>query len=279
MARLFVEQLTVIDCAFLDAQRGLVGESWIVDLELEGELDDQGMVLDFGEVKKSLKRAIDAIADHTLVVPRLSPLLDLALSGDRSGLTFKAATGVIEHQSPAVALCLVEAPAITTETLAAHINAGLAASGAARPRATVRLRHEQTDGAWYRYTHGLRKHAGHCQRIAHGHRSKLHITVDGRRDEKLERHWAERWRDIYLGSAADIVAHGKGRIRFEYRSGEGEYALELPVDRVDLLQTDSTVELIAAHLAAQVAAERRGPIEVRAYEGVMKGAIATIGQP
>lgn len=274
MARLFVEQLTVIDCAFLDAQRGLVGESWIVDLELEGDLDDQGMVLDFGEVKKSLKKAIDGIADHTLVVPRRSPLLDLALSGDRSGLTFRAATGTIEHQSPAVALCLVDAAEITTETLAAHIDAALAASGVTAARATVRLRHEKVDGAWYRYTHGLRKHAGHCQRIAHGHRSRLHITIDGRRDEKLERHWAERWRDIYLGSAADIVAHGKGRIRFEYRSGEGEYALELPVDRVDLLQTDSTVELIAAHLAQQVAAERRGRIEIRAYEGVMKGAIA-----
>lgn len=275
MARLFVEQLTVLDCAFLDAQRGLVGESWIVDLELEGELDEQGMVLDFGSVKKDLKRAIDAVADHTLVVPRLSPALDLALSGDRTGLSFRSELGAVEHQSPRVALCLVDAAAVTTETLAGHINRELASALPPNvARATVTLRHEKIDGAWYRYTHGLKKHAGQCQRIAHGHRSRLHIAVDGRRDERLERTWAERWRDIYLGSASDIVAHGKGRIRFEYRSGEGEFALELPVERVDLLQTDSTVELIAAHLAAQVAAERRGRIEIRAYEGVMKGAIA-----
>lgn len=276
MARLFVEQLTVLDCAFLDAQRGLVGESWIVDLELEGELDEQGMVLDFGSVKKDLKRAIDAVADHTLVVPRLAPALDLALSGERTGLSFRAEAGAIEHQAPRVALCLVEAPAITTETLAAHINGELAAALPSNvSRATVTLRHEKIDGAWYRYTHGLKKHDGHCQRIAHGHRSRIEIRIDGRRDERLERSWAERWRDIYLGSAADIVSHGKGRIRFEYRSGEGEFGLELPVERVDLLQTDSTVELIAAHLASQVAGERRGRIEVRAYEGVMKGAIAT----
>ena len=279
MTRLFVEHLTVIDFAYLDAQRGLVGESWIVDLELEGALDDQGMVLDFGEVKKRLKKAVDAVADHKLLVPGRAPELDLVLSGDGSGLAFRAATGAIEHQAPARALCNVPAGAITPEAVAAVIEPALMkVVPESVASARVRLRHEAIAGSYYHYTHGLRKHAGHCQRIAHGHRSKVHIQVDGRRDERLERQWADRWRDIYLGTSADIVSHGKGRIRFEYRSGEGEFELELPVERCDLLQTDSTVERIAEHLCAQVAAERpRARVEVRAYEGVMKGAIATSG--
>jgi 6-pyruvoyl-tetrahydropterin synthase len=279
MTRLFVEHLTVIDFAYLDAQRGLVGESWIVDLELEGALDDQGMVLDFGEVKKRLKKAVDAVADHKLLVPGRAPELDLVLSGDGSGLAFRAATGSIEHQAPARALCNVPAGAITPETVAAVIEPALMkVVPESVACARVRLRHEPIAGSYYHYTHGLKKHAGHCQRIAHGHRSKLHITVDGRRDERLERLWADRWRDIYLGTSADIVSHGKGRIRFEYRAAEGEFQLELPVERCDLLQTDSTVERIAEHLCAQVAAERpRAGVEVRAYEGVMKGAIATSG--
>jgi 6-pyruvoyl-tetrahydropterin synthase len=278
VARLFVEHLTVIDCACLDARRGLVGESWIVDLELEGELDDQGMVLDFGEVKKRLKKAAEAVADHKLLVPARAPELDLVLSGTGSGLAFRAATGAIEHRSPARALCSLDADAVTAEAVAAQIEAAL--RKAAPPSVTaarVALRHEAIDGSHYHYAHGLKKHAGDCQRIAHGHRSRLQIRTDGRRDERLERHWAERWRDIYLGSAADIVAHGKGRIRFAYRSGEGEFELELPVERCDLLQTDSTIERIAEHLCAQVATERPGAaVEVRAYEGVMKGAVATL---
>jgi 6-pyruvoyl-tetrahydropterin synthase len=279
MTRLFVEQLTVVDCAFLDAQRGLVGESWIVDLELEGELDDQGMVLDFGEVKKKLKKAVDGAADHKLLVPGKSPQLDLVLSGEGSGLAFRAATGAIEHQAPAKAVCSIDAEAVTADSLAAHLRKAL--QKAVPPSVSgigLKLRHEQIDGSYYHYTHGLKKHAGQCQRIAHGHRSKLHILVNGRRDERLERQRADRWRDIYLGTSADIVSHGKGRIRFQYRSGEGEFELELPVERCDLLQTDSTVERIAEHLAAQVADERPGTkIEVRAYEGVMKGAIASAG--
>lgn len=279
MTRLFVEQLTVIDCAYLDAERGLVGESWIVDLELDGDLDAQGMVLDFGEVKKKLRKVVEDAADHKLLVPARSPALDLVLSGEGSGLAFKTAAGAIEHQAPARALCTLDAEAVTTDSLAGHLRAAVEKVvpdnvSAAR----LSLRHEPIEGSYYHYTHGLKKHAGQCQRIAHGHRSRLQIRVNGRREERLERLWAERWRDIYLGSAADIVAHGKGRIRFEYRAGEGEFALELPVERCDLLQADSTVENIAEHLAAQVAVERPGTqVEVRAYEGIMKGAVAVAG--
>ena len=54
MAALFVDQLTVIDFAYFDPKRGIVGESWIVDIILDGDLDDQGMIFDFGDVKKQI---------------------------------------------------------------------------------------------------------------------------------------------------------------------------------------------------------------------------------
>src|SRR5262249_40498654 len=125
MPRLFVENLTVLDFAYLDAERGLVGDSWIADVELDGKLDKQGMVMDFGAVKRRLKRALDAAVDPRLLVPGRSPLLDFVRSGQRTGLAFKAATGGIEHQSPAKAVCVIDAEAVTLESLGAHLQAAL----------------------------------------------------------------------------------------------------------------------------------------------------------
>jgi 6-pyruvoyl-tetrahydropterin synthase len=276
MTSLFVEQLTVIDCAYLDAARGLVGESWIVDIELIGDLDEQSMVLDFGEVKRRLKRAIDGSVDHTLIVPRLAPELSLAAGASKVELLFRSDLGAFEHQSPPVAVSLVDAAAIDAEAVAAYLKPRLAEI--LPPNVSelrVQLRNERIDGAYYHYTHGLKKHAGHCQRIAHGHRSRVEIRIDGQRSARLEREIAARWLDVYLGTSEDLVARGNGRLRFAYQAPEGRFEIALPEARVESMDGDTTVERIAEWMAQLPAVETSaGQLEIRAYEGVMKGAIA-----
>ena len=280
MTCLFVEQLTVIDCAYLDAVRGLVGQSWIVDIELEGALDEQSMVLDFGAVKKSLKRAIDDSADHRLLVPLRNPRLSLQQQPDDTlVLRYDAAPGEIEHRSPALALALIDTPVITPEAVATYLQPMLRMAVPSNVSALrLHLRQERIEGASYHYVHGLKKHDGACQRIAHGHRSRLEVRVDGQRDTGLEHAIAEAWTDIYLGTRDDVIAHREGRVHFAYASREGRYELTLPESCCDLLDGDTTVEAIAGHLAARLAVQRPGcALEVRAYEGVMKGAIARVG--
>lgn len=276
MSGLFVEQITVIDCALLDARRGLTGASWIVDVELEGELDAQSMVLDFGDVKKRLKRALDAAADHRLLVPRRATGLRLDVDINDIGLHFDNDAGAIELRSPAQAVVLLDATSVDTAALTAHLLPAL------RPMVPVNvadirlhLREEAIDGACYRYTHGLKRHGGDCQRIAHGHRSQLRIRVDGTRDPVLEHEWAAGWADIHLASREDLLETSNGRLRFGYDALQGRFELALPEHRCDLLETDTTVECIAAHIAQACAGRRPGrSIAVRAYEGVMKGAAA-----
>jgi 6-pyruvoyl-tetrahydropterin synthase len=276
MTSLFVEQLTVIDCAYLDAARGLVGESWIVDIELIGDLDDQSMVLDFGEVKRRLKRAIDGSVDHTLVVPRLAPGLSLAESAGKVDLLFRSDLGAFEHRSPPVAVSLVDAAVIDTAAVVAYLKPRLAE--VLPPNVSelrLHLRNERIDGAYYHYTHGLKKHNGHCQRIAHGHRSRIEIRVDGQRAPKLEAEVATRWLDVYLGTAEDVIARGNGRVRFAYDSPEGHFEIALPEAHVERMEGDTTVERIAEWIAQRpMPGIRAGQLEIRAYEGVMKGAIA-----
>jgi 6-pyruvoyl-tetrahydropterin synthase len=277
MTCLFVEHLTVIDCAFLDEQRGLVGESWIVDVELDGALDEQSMVLDFGEVKKRLKRAIDASVDHTLLVPMRSPALSIEEDAAAVALDFRSARGRISHRSPPQALTRLDAETVDAAALSAQLTPILkavvpASVGALR----LALRNELIDGAFHHYTHGLKKHDGHCQRIAHGHRSRIDIRVDGRRDTELEAALARDWRDIYLATREDLRHDDGERLHFDYTSREGAFALALPRAHCDLLETDTTIECIAEHLATTLAPLRAGcRLEARAYEGVMKGARAT----
>lgn len=278
MARLFVDRITVIDAAVLDRRRGLVGVSWIVDVALEGTLDDQGMVLDFGPAKRVVKNVIDAVADHKLIVPLGAPGLTLEDRADETRLDFAGEDGArISHRGPAAALCRLDAPAAEPDAVAALLREHLAAAMPANVAdIAVHLRDERIEGAAYCYCHGLKKHAGNCRRIAHGHRSRLEIRVDGQRSPAHERRWAERWRDIYLGSRADLATDpGESRRRFAYTTDEGEFELELDAARCELLDADSTVENIAAHIAAALKAEEpERHFAVRAYEGVDKGAEA-----
>lgn len=277
MAVLFVDQLTVIDCAVLDAQRGLLGESWIVDLELEGDLDAQSMVLDFSEVKRRIKRAIDAGPDHTLLVARDMPGVVFTQDGDRVQLTAATEIGAITLSAPACSVTLLEADAVTAEALMHHCETLIRAVVPVSVRHVgLCLRTEAIHGAQYQYVHGLKKHNGACQRIAHGHRSRIVVEAAGMRVPELEAALAERLADRYIVSRDDLVRISpEGALTTAYAAPEGHFQLQLPAGRCVVIDSDSTVECLADWLlgeALRLTPER--PLRIRAFEGVNKGAVA-----
>lgn len=280
MPCLFVEQLTVLDFSRLDRERGLVGESWIVDLELEGELDEQSMVLDFGAVKRVAREAVEEFADHKLIAPTRCGWLEIAASAASGELRIEAPAAGLRLRSPGVAVCCLDAAEVTMPALRTQLEERVAETMPANVRTVrVALREEGTPGAYYHYSHGLKRHAGNCQRIAHGHRSRIEVYTEGRRNDHWELYWAERWRDIYLGSREDLVAEtqlgDRPALRFAYQARQGEFELEIWRERCELLPADTTVERLAAYIAAELV--RMDPdtaFRVRAYEGVQKGAVA-----
>jgi 6-pyruvoyl-tetrahydropterin synthase len=278
MARLFVDNLTVIDFSYLDIDRGVVGESWIVDIELVGGLDDQGMVFDFGKVKKQIKQFIDAEIDHRLLVPTVSPSCKTNHSNDQIQIEFPLTTGeVITHQSPKDAVLLVDAPNIDSESLGRDLQERIKAFLPDNVTAVlVTLRNEDIRGAYYHYTHGLQKHLGQCQRIAHGHRSRIEIRINGSRNAQLEAHWADRLKDSYIATEAHITEefelNGILHTGMAYTAQQGEFAMSLPSARVFTMPMESTVENIAKYLAAIISKENKLDVVVKAYEGPDKGA-------
>lgn len=281
MATLFVDNLTVLDFSRLDAERGMVGESWIVDIELSGDLDDHNMVFDFGHVKRIIKQELDRAVDHCLLVPTETKQLQVNADAERVQLEWHYQQGCIRLDAPLQSVFLLAASSVNrddvTNALIKRIKAVLPANVKA---VVLRLRDEVLgDNPCYHYSHGLKHHDGNCQRIAHGHRSRITIEENGRRNKQRESAWAERWRDIYLGSQSDLQTtlelDGVEHYNFCYHANQGYFELTIPAQACYLFNTDTTVELIAAHLAAQLAREEPGSeFRVHAYEGVGKGAIA-----
>jgi len=281
--QLFVDHLTVIDCSYLHPEYGIVGESWIADIVLEGELDELSMVMDFGKVKKQIKNMIDASADHALLIPQKSKhLLQLQRDNDMQVTLLWRDVHAREwyHESPEEALCLLpHAEVITPEALRQHLEALIMTQMPKSVQAVhLRLHHEPLEqGMYYHYSHGLKHHDGNCQRIAHGHRSKLEVWKDDALELQEIRHICQKWAHIYLVSHEDIVEQTASHIVSRYDAPQGRFMLKAPLQACDILPHDSTVERIAAFLAQQL--KDKAPQyqwRVKAYEGVNKGAIAAL---
>ena len=282
MSSLFVNQLTTLDFSYLCQKRGLVGETWIADVRLSGDLDEQGMVFDFGHVKKQVKASLDFLADHRLLVPVTSTATTITRNNDSLNIQFQSDKGDIICQSPSQAALLVEDDEITISKLKPWLENTLLRELPDNVRSVeLDLYPEHIDGAYYHYSHGLKKHLGDCQRIAHGHRSGIEVYVDNQRDSELEFYWADHWRDIYIATREDLlntlVRDNVEYHQFGYTSDQGRFDLTIPAACCHLIETDTTVELLAEHIAQSLRLLRPSQtVKVVAFEGFKKGAIAEI---
>ncbi|WP_304525481.1 6-carboxytetrahydropterin synthase [Halomonas sp. I5-271120] len=273
---LFVNGLTHLDASLWCPTRGLIGVSWQVNAELDGELGEDGMLFDFGHVKPWIKSRLDDGADHTLIVPTEAP--GVTVSECLEGLAIRTTTPyAMEVRGPHQAFTLVPWAEITPTGLAERFSEEMLQDPPPRVSA-IRLTFEDEalSGAAYTYSHGLRRHAGNCQRIAHGHRSPLHIWQTGERAPALEAEWASRMADRYLVDESDVEDKdvAQGELTTRYRAPQGDFLLRLPRERCLILPTATTIEQIAAWLAGEIAAETGQVTRVQAFEGIGKGAIA-----
>jgi 6-pyruvoyl-tetrahydropterin synthase len=275
---LFVDNLTVIDASYLDHARGLVGESWIVDIALGGTLDEQGMMMDFAHVKRDIKQAIDNSIDHTLIIAQDSPHFEIISDkNDYVKVKFETVSGTIEHHSPKEALTFIPSDSITDASIEHYVKDIITA---AVPKNVTQIqctiRHEIIEGAHYHYSHGLKKHDGNCQRIAHGHRSRIEIWQDGQRNHELESQWAHSFSDIYIGTEDDVIQKTSTHTLFRYQSRQGIFELSIPSTQCYVIAADTTVENISSHIHNKIQLDTPSSLyKVKAFEGLNKGAISS----
>lgn len=279
--QLFVDNLSNIDFSYLHPARGLLGETWLSHIQLDGALDAQGMVCDFSTVKKTLKNWLDSEIDHRLLVPSLSEHLILNnRDDDYIELKWRFGDSTLTCISPRQAITLVNATEITPATVAKwSMNQLKPIFPDSVTRLSLDFTLEEISSAHYQYSHGLKKHDGNCQRIAHGHRSRIGIWENGHPNPALEHDWANKWRDIYIGTREDLVREwveqGKPYFQFSYEARQGQFELIIPQENCYIMETDSTVEFIARHIAQCLKNQSpNSTFKVKAFEGLDKGAVA-----
>lgn len=272
--RLFLTDLTHLDCAWFDPQDGLVGETWRVDVELGGELADNGMLCDFGVVKQVLKQALDQDVDHRLLLTA-AQARQLDQQSAQAQIVLHTDDGHrLRYQAPQQAFALLDIDNLQAPDLALHLAQQLRPllpNNVQHLKLQLTPAHEQGP---YRYCHGLRQHGGNCQRMAHGHRARLEIRLDGQRSAALEQQWQQRFDGRYIGSAEDLIRSGDSHC-YAYTGSQGRFELELPASRSCVIEAEPTIEHICAHMAGEIAREHSGQsVACRAFEGIGKGAIS-----
>ncbi|WP_462215807.1 isocitrate dehydrogenase, partial [Klebsiella variicola] len=226
--------------------------------------------------------------DHAVAIPVGSKNVIFKKRSSRGELTLFNHEGAVDFfvSGPMESFYLVQSTTIDKTILEEKLNKEIRKILPGNvTNVSISLREEHLAGSYYHYTHGLKKHAGNCQRIAHGHRSAIGIFIDGKRSSSWEMYWADRWRDCYLMSEEDIVdpsqlsenakkIYSSALVASAYAGSQGRFELLARHERVEILPRDTTIEMIAFYIKQEISYlnPELKSITVHAFEGIEKGA-------
>ncbi|MCY4443841.1 MAG: 6-carboxytetrahydropterin synthase [Proteobacteria bacterium] len=314
LGRVFVEALDSIDVAFWHKHRP-VGQSYIVDCELAGTLDEQGFVMDFSSLKTHLKALLKKHIDHRLLLPLGDPCYELSQE-DPSSIVWKATKysdndsavhGLQTHlhtnneeafyyRGPAESViaceCMEVDAVFFSDWLQKFLQRKLSEDELFSRISDVRLRlrKEVTSEYTFHYTHGLPQHKGLCHRLFHGHRSKLRVYVDGKVRIDMAKYLVKDYlkgEPFHLAEPSQIVSSRfmevgsfgcKGEVyTLSYSSMYGRFYATIPANHVLVIARATSIESLAFSLCQHLRqVDPRHSYRVEVYEGVNKGAIATL---
>ena len=298
VSTLFVRDVGKIDSALFDPSLGIVGHSWYVDVWLTGSLDSNGFVFDFSPLKNLIKQTLASTLDHALILPVGSQMVQYSEfeNGERWTLKSRARGEAKDarwdYASPKGSVFPVHTVALKNTSIEQEFSRILRHRlPSTVSQLSVKLREEQISPteASFRYTHGITGHNGLCQRLFHGHRSRMEIYIGEERRPDLE-HFVVR---EILGNTVHIatlnqIKSGTGEIgqrgkndepiTLGYSGSLGNFEATLPSNRVFFVEGETSIESIAREIARVIKREERPNERIRTvcYEGIDKGAEAIL---
>jgi 6-pyruvoyl-tetrahydropterin synthase len=293
---IFISDLLTVDCAVFDPSRGIIGQSWHLDVEIHGALSENHFVYDFGKLKQLVRQTAKTSIDHALLIPVGSQRVNFSESIGAESWDMQSANrgdgGRWKYTCPAGAVFPIRAVHVKTSTVEQEFNKLLRHRLPASVLGVkIRLREESAEptAAFFRYTHGIAGHEGLCQRLFHGHRSRIEVHVGEERRPDLEHYVCRELfnSEIHIASPGQVISGdytvgqrgepGKDLV-LEFSASLGRYHASLPADRVFIVDGETSIECLTRHLAMLIQ-DRIGNLErvqVRCFEGINKGAVAVV---
>ena len=209
--KLFIKELDILDCAIFCEKHGIIGSSWHVNIEIEGELDENGFVYDFSHTKKLVKETLKKTLDHALIIPSNHDSISLETIDGITNLSISQNAESWTYTAPKAAIFQVDSKTVNAETVAiAAERAVLANLPKTVKDVKIELVEETiTDNSpVFRYTHGLPNHQGLCQRLFHGHRSKIIVLENGEKSLEKEMLIAKEWfgQNIHIAEPSQLTS-------------------------------------------------------------------------
>jgi 6-pyruvoyl-tetrahydropterin synthase len=296
--KMFIKDLMTVDVAIFVPAKGVIGRSWYIDLTLEGLKDENGFIYDFSKIKSLARNVIKDTLDHTLVIPIYSQDVSYSESahGEQWSLLVKETRTHPDfcwhYRCPKGAVFPVSGMSVTPTHLEMELSKIL------RHRLPDSIHHVEIglregslplSEAKIRYTHGLPLHDGPCQRLFHGHDSRIEVYVGAERRGDLEHYVARELlgNDVHIATPDQIIEGPKelGRmagdwqpVTLSYLAKEGHFEAVIPACKLFNVRHTTSIESITAEIA-EILHEKENPqeaLKVICYEGLDKGAVCIL---
>lgn len=291
---IFAKNITYLDCAIFDPAYGIIGQSWIVDTKISGNLKDSNLIYDFSELKKLIKQILNDNIDHKLVIPICSEYV--SFNEDINGECWELKVpcpetltyNIWKYKCPKNSVYTVRTPKINSFIIEQEISKILRhrlPSSINEVKIFLKEEKAEETTAFYKYTHGLSFHSGACQKLFHGHKSKIEIYIGDERRADLEHHVVRELlgSNVHIASCDQLLTGSipigqRGNstkiLTIGYQTNNGTYYAELPANKVFIVDKAPTIEQIALQIATYIKNKEKTKTQVRviAYEGIKKGA-------
>lgn len=291
---IFIKQITNVDLSVFDSELGIIGYSFHAHIKAHGILDETGFVYDFSLLKKSAQQFLKNSIDHTLVIPTEANEVSFQDMGENGKWRLTSSANTVDEKSwdyisPKGSVFPITGKEFDVEKLEIQLSKQIMKTlpvSISSIELTLEEEHIEESATSFRYTHGLPLHKGQCQRLFHGHKSRLEVYVDGKKNKSLEDYLVTDLlgQHVHIACLNQVISghleEGKrlhtssSSTHLGYTSDYGRFEAHIPSSRIFTVKNVTSVETIVWQLAKHLKEEKKvpGKIKVICYEGINKGA-------